>query len=93
VAQKVSCLSAAHGKETSNGDGSLPLRQVRLEGLGLLRDRQSNPNLWYTRHNVSKLRQLALSLYNAGDSRMLFRNGYVANVYAHADRPIPVLAR
>ena len=72
VAQKVSCLSAAHVKETSHGDGSLPLRQVRLEGLGLLRDRQSNSNLWYTRHNVSKLRQLALSLYNAGDSRMLF---------------------
>ena len=46
MAQKVSCLSAAHGKETSDGDGSLPLRQVRLEGLGLLRDRQSNSNLW-----------------------------------------------
>src|SRR5271165_6495099 len=29
---------------------------------------------------------VALSLYNTGDSGMGFRNGYVANVYAHADR-------
>lgn len=35
---------------------------------------------------------IALSRYNTGDSGMGFRNGYVANVYAHADRPIPVLA-
>ena len=34
----------------------------------------------------------ALSLYNTGDSSMGFRNGYVASVYAHADRPVPVLA-
>lgn len=35
---------------------------------------------------------VALSLYNTGDSGMGFRNGYVANVYAHADRPTPPLA-
>jgi hypothetical protein len=34
VAQKLSCLPAADGKETSHGDGSLLLREVRLEGLG-----------------------------------------------------------
>jgi type IV secretion system protein VirB1 len=30
---------------------------------------------------------VALSLYNTGDSSAGFRNGYVANVYAHADQP------
>ena len=35
---------------------------------------------------------VALSLYNTGDSGMGFRNGYVANVYAHADGPTPLLA-
>jgi hypothetical protein len=35
---------------------------------------------------------VALSLYNTGDSGMGFRNGYVANVYAHADRPTAMLA-
>jgi type IV secretion system protein VirB1 len=34
---------------------------------------------------------VALSLYNTGDSCMGIRNGYVANVYAHADRPTPLL--
>jgi len=29
----VSRLPAAAGKETSHGDGALPLRQVRVEGL------------------------------------------------------------
>jgi type IV secretion system protein VirB1 len=29
---------------------------------------------------------VALSFYNSGDSRTGFRNGYVANVYAHAPR-------
>jgi len=36
VAQKLSRVPAADGKETSRGDGSLPLRQIRLEGLGAL---------------------------------------------------------
>jgi type IV secretion system protein VirB1 len=35
---------------------------------------------------------VALSLYNTGDSAMGFRNGYVANVYAHADRPASIFA-
>jgi len=34
VAQKLSRLPATDGKETSRGDGSLSLRQLRLEGLG-----------------------------------------------------------
>jgi len=34
VAQKLSRLSATAGKETSHRDGALPVRQVRLEGLG-----------------------------------------------------------
>jgi type IV secretion system protein VirB1 len=34
---------------------------------------------------------VALSLYNTGDTGMGFRNGYEANVYAHADRPTPLL--
>jgi type IV secretion system protein VirB1 len=29
----------------------------------------------------------ALSVYNSGNSSTGFRNGYVANVYAHAPRP------
>jgi hypothetical protein len=33
VAQKLSSLSAAAGKETSHGDGRMFLRQVHLEGL------------------------------------------------------------
>jgi len=36
VAQELSRVPAANGKETSHGDGSLPLRQIRLEGLGAL---------------------------------------------------------
>ena len=36
MAQELSRLPAANGKETSHGDGSLPLRQVRVEGLGAL---------------------------------------------------------
>jgi type IV secretion system protein VirB1 len=32
----------------------------------------------------------ALSFYNTGDSRSGFRNGYVANVYAHAPRRSPL---
>jgi type IV secretion system protein VirB1 len=35
---------------------------------------------------------VALSLYNTGDPDAGFQNGYVANVYAHADRPTPLLA-
>jgi type IV secretion system protein VirB1 len=31
----------------------------------------------------------ALSIYNTGDSTAGFRNGYVANVYAHALRRSP----
>jgi type IV secretion system protein VirB1 len=34
---------------------------------------------------------VALSLYNTGDSSMGFQNGYVDNVYAHADPPTPLL--
>jgi hypothetical protein len=33
-----------------------------------------------------------LSLYNTGDPGTGFQNGYVANVYAHSDRPKPLLA-
>jgi hypothetical protein len=33
VAQKLSNLSATHGKEKSRGHGSVLVRQVRLEGL------------------------------------------------------------
>src|SRR5712664_2078593 len=36
VAQKLSRLPATDGKEKSHGDGSLPLRKVRLEGLAAL---------------------------------------------------------
>ena len=36
---------------------------------------------------------VALSLYNTGDPGTGFRNGYVANVYAHADRPTPLPAQ
>jgi hypothetical protein len=36
VAQKLSRLQATDGKETAYGDGALPLRQARLEGLGAL---------------------------------------------------------
>ena len=36
MAQKLSRLPGTDGKETSDGDGSLPLRQVCLEGLGAL---------------------------------------------------------
>ena len=32
----------------------------------------------------------ALSTYNTGDASSGFRNGYVANVYAHAPRPSPL---
>jgi type IV secretion system protein VirB1 len=32
----------------------------------------------------------ALSIYNTGNSTDGFRNGYVANVYAHAPRPSPL---
>lgn len=35
---------------------------------------------------------VALSLYNTGDPGTGFQNGYVANVYAHSDRPKPLLA-
>ena len=35
---------------------------------------------------------VALSLYNTGDPETGFRNGYVANVYAHADRPASLVA-
>jgi type IV secretion system protein VirB1 len=35
---------------------------------------------------------VALSLYNTGDSGRGFQNGYVANVYAHSERPNPLLA-
>ena len=35
---------------------------------------------------------VALSLYNTGDSGTGFQNGYVANVYAHSERPNPLLA-
>jgi len=38
VAQKLSCLQATDGKETAHGDGALPLRQVRLEGLAALKN-------------------------------------------------------
>jgi type IV secretion system protein VirB1 len=34
----------------------------------------------------------ALSLYNTGNSTLGFRNGYVANVYAHSDQPTQPLA-
>jgi len=37
VAQKLSRLSATDGQEKSHGDGSLPLRKVRLEGLAALK--------------------------------------------------------
>jgi hypothetical protein len=33
VAQELSRLPATHGKETSHGNGSLPLWEVRLEGV------------------------------------------------------------
>ena len=33
MAQKLSCVQATDGEETSHGDGGLHLRQVRLEGL------------------------------------------------------------
>jgi hypothetical protein len=33
VAQKLSGLSATHGKETAHGDDPLHVRQVRVEGL------------------------------------------------------------
>lgn len=33
VAEELSHLPAADGKEGSHGDGPLPLRQVRVEGL------------------------------------------------------------
>jgi len=33
VAKKLSCLPASTGKEKPHGDGPLPLREVRLEGL------------------------------------------------------------
>ncbi len=36
VALELSRLPATDGKERSHGDGSLPLREVRLEGLGAL---------------------------------------------------------
>jgi type IV secretion system protein VirB1 len=36
---------------------------------------------------------VALSLYNTGDPGTGFRNGYIANVYAHADRPTPLPAQ
>ena len=36
---------------------------------------------------------VALSLYNTGDFTRGFRNGYVANVYAHADRRTPPFVR
>ena len=35
---------------------------------------------------------VALSLYRTGDPETGFRNGYVANVYAHADRPASLVA-
>ncbi len=34
AAQELSRLPATDGKERSHGDGFLPLREVRLEGLG-----------------------------------------------------------
>jgi len=36
VAYELSRLPATDGKERSHGDGSLPLREIRLEGLGAL---------------------------------------------------------
>ena len=36
---------------------------------------------------------VALSLYNTGDPSTGFQNGYVANVYAHADQARPLLTQ
>jgi hypothetical protein len=36
VAQKLPCLPTTAGEETPHGDSSLPLREVRLEGLGTM---------------------------------------------------------
>jgi hypothetical protein len=41
VAEKLPGLSETLGKETSCGDGSLPVRQIRLEGIMLLSCRAS----------------------------------------------------
>jgi hypothetical protein len=39
VAKELSRLPATDGKERSHGDGSMPLREVCLEGLGALAGR------------------------------------------------------